>query len=85
MVHLIPAIGLLAAACTTFSFLPQAVKTIRTKDTSSISLSMYALFTFGTLAWFLYGLLSNNTPVYLANGVTLVFALIILIYKLRYK
>jgi MtN3 and saliva related transmembrane protein len=84
-VSLTTLIGLLAAACTTFSFLPQAVKTIRTKDTTSISLSMYALFTLGTLLWFIYGLSSNNVPVYLANGVTLIFAMIILIYKLRYK
>lgn len=83
--QLITIIGLLAAASTTFSFLPQAVKTIRTKDTGSISLSMYGLFTFGTLLWFLYGIFSNNIPVYLANGVTLVFASVILVYKLRYK
>lgn len=83
--ELITITGLAAAFCTTFSFLPQAIKTIRTKDTSSISLSMYALFTFGTLLWFLYGIGSHNLPVYLANGVTLVFALIILGYKLKYK
>lgn len=83
--QIITLIGLLAAACTTFSFLPQAIKTIRTKDTSSISLSMYALFTLGTLLWLLYGLFSSNVPVYLANGITLVFALIILGYKLKYK
>ena len=82
---LITITGLAAAFCTTISFLPQAVKTIQTKDTSSISLSMYALFTFGTLLWFLFGLGSQNLPVYLANGVTLVFALIILGYKLKYK
>ncbi|HVW62117.1 MAG TPA: SemiSWEET transporter [Puia sp.] len=78
-------IGLLAAACTTFSFLPQAIKTIRTKDTQSISLSMYALFTFGTLLWLLYGVFTNNLPIYLANGITLLFALVILVYKIRYK
>lgn len=84
-VNLITIVGLAAAFCTTISFLPQAIKTIRTKDTASISLSMYALFAFGTLLWFLYGLFSSNLPVSLANGVTLVFAMIILIYKLRYK
>lgn len=84
-VNLITIVGLAAAFCTTISFLPQAIKTIRTKDTSSISLSMYALFAFGTLLWFLYGLFSSNLPVSLANGVTLVFATIILVYKLRYK
>jgi MtN3 and saliva related transmembrane protein len=78
-------IGLAAAACTTFSFLPQAIKTIHTKDTSGISLSMYSVFALGTLLWFLYGLLSKNMPVTFANGVTLVFAIIILAYKIRYK
>ena len=85
MPQLITLVGLAAAFCTTISFLPQAVKTIRTKDTASISLSMYALFTVGTLLWFIYGLFTSNVPVYLANGVTLVFAMIILGYKLRYK
>jgi MtN3 and saliva related transmembrane protein len=84
-VTFITLIGLLAAACTTFSFLPQAIKTIRTKDTQSISLSMYALFTFGTLLWLLYGVFTNNLPIYLANGITLLFALVILVYKIRYK
>ena len=78
-------IGLAAAFCTTFSFLPQALKTIKTKDTSGISLSMYSLFAFGTLLWFAFGLLSANLPVSIANGVTLVFACIILVYKMKYK
>ncbi|MFC4232620.1 SemiSWEET transporter [Parasediminibacterium paludis] len=78
-------IGLVAAFCTTISFLPQAIKTIQTKDTSGISLSMYSLFTFGTILWFTYGIMSNSVPVYLANGITLILALIILIYKVRYK
>lgn len=76
--------GLVAAFCTTASFLPQAIKTIRTKDTTSISLAMYVLFTFGTLMWLIYGVLSNNFPVMLANGVTLVLASIILFYKIKH-
>lgn len=78
-------LGLIAAFCTTLSFLPQALKTIRTKDTSGISLSMYALFTFGTLLWFLFGVFSSNIPVTAANFVTLIFATIILFYKIKYK
>jgi len=76
--------GLAAAFCTTSSFLPQAIKTIRTKDTSSISLAMYVLFTFGTLMWLVYGLASSNLPVSIANGITLVLASIILFYKIRH-
>jgi MtN3 and saliva related transmembrane protein len=78
-------IGLGAACGTTISFIPQAIQTIKTKNTSDISLAMYGLFTTGTFLWFLYGLLTKNFPVVLANGITLIFASIILVYKIRYK
>lgn len=78
-------IGYLAAFGTTVSFLPQAIKTIQTKDTSGISLNMYALFTAGTLLWLIYGVMSHSLPVAIANSITLVFASIILIYKIKYK
>ena len=78
-------IGLLAAFGTTVSFLPQAIKTIQTKDTSGISLGMYSLFTAGTLLWLIYGILSGSIPVTIANAITLIFASIILVYKIRYK
>lgn len=85
MINYITIIGLGAAFCTTISFLPQAVKTIQTKDTSGISLLMYSFFTFGTLLWLTYGVLSKDAPVAIANAITLIFACIILIYKIRYK
>lgn len=78
-------IGYLAAFGTTVSFLPQAIKTIQTKNTSGISLNMYALFTLGTLFWLIYGIMSHSLPVAIANAITLIFASIILVYKLRYK
>ena len=78
-------IGYLAAFGTTISFLPQAIKTIQTKDTSGISLSMYAIFTMGTLLWLIYGVMSASWPVAAANAVTFIFASTILVYKVRYK
>jgi len=78
-------IGYLAAFGTTASFLPQAVKTIQTKDTSGISLPMYILFTVGTLLWLIYGVLAPSLPVAVANAITLIFASTILIYKVKYK
>ena len=78
-------IGFVAAFGTTISFLPQAIKTIQTKDTASISLYMYALFTTGTILWLTYGILSHSGPVIACNAVTLIFAVIILAYKIRYK
>jgi len=78
-------IGYMAAFGTTISFLPQAVKTIRTKDTSGISLLMYTFFTLGTALWLTYGLLSSQYPVAVANFITFIFAATILGYKIRYK
>jgi MtN3 and saliva related transmembrane protein len=46
---------------------------------------MYALFTFGTLLWLLFGIFSSDIPVTAASFVTLIFATIILFYKIRYK
>jgi len=80
--HWISISGLVAACLTTSSFLPQAIKTIRTKDTTSISLSMYILFTSGTLMWFVYGIASHNFPISLANGITLILASVILYFKI---
>ncbi|WP_295655634.1 SemiSWEET transporter [uncultured Mucilaginibacter sp.] len=78
-------IGYMAAFGTTISFLPQAVKTIRTRDTSGISLTMYTFFTIGTLLWLIYGVLSTQWPVAVANAITFVFASTIMVYKIKYK
>jgi MtN3 and saliva related transmembrane protein len=79
------ALGFMAAILTTASFLPQAIKTIRTKNTGGISLFMYSLFAPGTLLWLLFGVFTNNIPILVANAVTLVFATAILFYKLKYN
>jgi MtN3 and saliva related transmembrane protein len=82
---IITIVGFVAAFLTTSSFLPQAIKTIQTKDTSGISLFMYSLFTLGTLCWLIFGIFTNNLPVSVANAITLLFAIIILVYKIKYK
>ena len=76
-------IGLLAAAGTTFSYLPQALKTIRSKQTKDLSLGMYVILAIGILLWLIYGLLLQNLPIILANGVTIVFVLVILVLKIK--
>lgn len=75
-------IGTLAAVLTTVSFVPQAWLTLRTRDVSGISLSMYAAFTAGVALWLVYGLLLGAWPVIIANIVTLLLAASILGMKL---
>lgn len=78
-------VGFIAALCTTFSFLPQVIVTIRTRDTAGISLSMYCIFTTGVLAWLIYGIIQMDWPMIMANSITLLFSSIILILKLKEK
>ena len=78
-------IGLLAAICTTFSFLPQAIKVIRTKQTKDLSLVMYSVFTLGVFLWLMYGILVKDAPLIIANVITFILAATILIMKIRYK
>jgi len=82
---LIIILGLIAAFCTTVSFIPQALKTIRTKETKDLSLTMYSVLTTGIFFWLVYGILLHNIPIILANSVTIVFTLTILIQIIRYK
>jgi MtN3 and saliva related transmembrane protein len=75
-------IGVAAAILTTSAFVPQAVKVVRTRETSAISLAMYSLFTAGVSLWLAYGLLTQQWTIVGANGITLVFAAVILAMKL---
>ena len=86
MIHFISEyIGFFAALCTTIAFVPQAIKVYQTKSTKDISILMFLIFTVGVLSWLIYGLIINDYPVILANAVTLILSLFILIYKIRYK
>ncbi len=78
-------IGLAAATCTTFSFLPQALKVIKTRHTKDLSLVMYSIFTLGVFLWLVYGVLVKDAPLIIANVITLLLAGTILIMKIKYK
>jgi MtN3 and saliva related transmembrane protein len=75
-------IGYIAAALTTSSFLPQAIMTVKTQDTASLSLSMYSLFTSGVLCWLIYGFYLDNKAIIFANLITFLLALPILSFKI---
>jgi MtN3 and saliva related transmembrane protein len=77
-------IGLLAATLTTACWLPQALKTIRSKDTSGISLVTQVMFTIGVFLWLIYGIHLGNWPLMIANAITFVLVSIILVLKLKH-
>lgn len=76
-------IGYIAATLTTVSFLPQAIKTIKTRNTDGISFAMYTIFTVGAGFWLVYGILLKNPIIITSNTITLVLTMIILFIKLE--
>jgi MtN3 and saliva related transmembrane protein len=76
-------LGYFAALCTTIAFIPQAVKVFKTKHTKDISLGMFSLLNFGFVLWLVYGIILQSYPIILANAITMVFAIYILITKIR--
>lgn len=77
-------VGAVAACLTTASFLPQVWLSFKTRDVSGVSLGMYSVFTAGVALWLVYGLLLGAWPIAVANAVTLVLAIAILVMKLVY-
>ena len=77
-------LGYVAATLTTVAFVPQAFKTLRTRDTSGISLGMYSVFTIGIAFWFCYGIHLGSWPMILSNAITFVLAAIILALKVKH-
>ena len=78
-------LGLIAGTLTTVAFVPQVIKIWKTKHARDISFGMFAIFSLGVLLWLLYGIQLGAWPVIIANAVTLVFSLTILIFKIKYS
>jgi MtN3 and saliva related transmembrane protein len=85
MIEPVTVLGAVAGLLTTVSFVPQVLKTWRTRSTADISLGMFSAFTAGVALWLVYGILIEEIPIIVANAVTLALAGTILILKLRYR
>ena len=74
-------IGSIAAILTTFAFLPQVFRVVKTKDTESIALGMYVMQVIGIALWLAHGIRIGDLPLVLANSVSFLLSGIILFYK----
>ncbi len=78
-------LGLVAATLTTVAFLPQMIKTWKSKSAKDVSLGMLITFCIGVFLWLIYGIYLQALPIILANLLTLIFNLIILGFKIKYR
>ena len=78
-------LGYVAGFLTTAAFVPQVLKIYRSKSADDVSLATFIAFTTGVALWLAYGVLLQEVPMVLWNGITLVLAAAILAMKLKYK
>ncbi|QSA97543.1 SemiSWEET transporter [Methylococcus sp. EFPC2] len=78
-------LGMLAGTLTTVSFVPQVIKTWKSRSAKDISYGMFTLFSLGVLLWLAYGLTIQSTPIVVSNLVTLILALGIILMKAWFK
>jgi len=81
---MIEAIGFLAAILTTTAFVPQFIKVWKTRSVKDISLRMYLMLCTGVFLWLIYGIMLGSLPIILANAVTFVLTLAILVLKIKH-
>lgn len=78
-------IGFSAAILTTFGFVPQFLKTVKTKQTAGLSLHMMIQMSLGLLLWFIYGLLRKDIVLIAANSVGFLIIFSTLVIYLKYR
>ena len=76
-------VGLSAAFLTTSAFIPQVYKIYKEKNVDGISLTMYIILFTGVILWFIYGILIGSLSIIIANGVSALLQLSIIIFKLK--
>ncbi|MES2574423.1 MAG: SemiSWEET family transporter [Bacteroidota bacterium] len=78
-------IGVLAALFTTAANIPQTYIIIREQSTEHVSVTTYFILLTGTLLWVCYGILKEDWPLILTNGVTSITSIIIIILNFSSK
>jgi MtN3 and saliva related transmembrane protein len=75
--------GFIGTILSTVAFLPQVIRAWKTKETKDLSMSSFLLIGTGSIFWFLYGVLINELPIIIANGI-IVFSAFSIVY-LKHK
>ena len=85
MIDIYEIIGLIAAVLTTSAYVPQVLKTWKTKSADNLSLTMYIVMFSGIVLWLMYGIHLNSLAMIIANTATAILTFLLIIFKLRYK
>jgi MtN3 and saliva related transmembrane protein len=84
IMNAIELLGMSAGLISSITFIPQVIKTWRSKSAKDISLLMFTFATASVIMWLIYGILIKNTPIIFTNGTILVFSSLMLYFKFKY-
>lgn len=76
-------LGIVAAALTSLSYLPQLQKAIPRNSTSDLSLKMLVALSTGLCLWVVYGVAKDDWVIILANSIGAMLSLAVLGFKIR--
>ena len=79
------ALGLIAGAMTTISFVPQVYKTWKSRSSGDLSMGMLLVFFIGVILWLIYGILINSLPIIVTNSVTFFLTGCLVVFKFKFK
>ena len=77
--------GYFAAILTTTAFLPQLIKTLKTRKADDVSLVTLIMFICGVGSWIIYGYKISSVPILTANIITFILNLFILFSKIYFS
>ena len=78
-------IGSVAGMLTTIAFVPQVIKTYKSKTAKDLSLAMFSIFCSGVCLWLVYGIIRQDWPIVATNVLTLILSGILLYFKFTFK
>lgn len=78
-------VGYLAGICVSVCFLPQTLKTLKSREVSGLSALSYGIYSLGILSWVVYGFYLGSIQMVVFNAISLCFAFPIFIMILKYR
>ena len=78
-------LGMAAGSISAITFLPQVIKTWRTKSAEDISMLMFTFATISVVMWLIYGIILKDIPIIYTNSLVLICSLIMLYFKYRFR
>jgi len=78
-------LGLTAGSISGITFIPQVIKTWKTKSADDISLLMFTFATLSVVMWLVYGLIKKDIAIIYTNSLVLICSLIMLYFKFRFS